>query len=50
MSNAKELRPRRVVTAGERYTCKHCGLRTVHLMQMVQHGITVHGLTWGPTK
>lgn len=31
-------------TTGYRYTCTYCGHRTVHLMQMVQHGIVAHGL------
>lgn len=37
-------RPKRPVTT-PRYRCAHCDHQTVHLMEMVRHGIVAHGLT-----
>lgn len=38
-----EVRPKRVIPP-TRYKCGKCPVTTAHLMQMVAHGIAVHGL------
>ena len=46
MRPLKERVPKRVATH-PRYLCARCDVQTVHLMQMVQHGIVVHQLNPG---